>query len=61
MKQVVLKFPDMRSLAEFIISNRLLKIEAITADRNVKATLPDEVIAVAETKFKAQLIVIDAA
>jgi hypothetical protein len=57
-RQVVLKFPDMRSLAKFILSNRLLKIEAISADRTVKGTLPDEVIAVAETEFKAQLLFI---
>ena len=48
----------MRSLAKFILSNRLLKIEAISADRTVKGTLPDEVIAVAETEFKAQLLFI---
>ena len=53
---MVLKFPDMRSLAEFIQANRLLKIDAIKADRTVKATLPVEVIQAAEIKFKAQLI-----
>ncbi len=47
MKQVVLKFPDIKSLAEFVVTNEVSQITTNNEERTVEGAIPDYLIRLA--------------
>ena len=56
MRQVELLFPDVQSMAEFILSQRVSKIETDTANCYLRGLLTDDLIAIAETEYGASVL-----
>ena len=55
-----MKFPDVGSMAEFILVNKVSKIETNTSAKTISGFVSEEHIAIAETKFGAELICLKA-
>lgn len=56
MRQVELVFPDVQSMAEFILSQRVSRVETDTENCYLKGLLTDDLISIAETEFGASVL-----
>jgi hypothetical protein len=56
MRQIELVFPDVESMAEFILSQRVSKIETDTTNCYIKGLLTDDLIRIAETEYGATIL-----
>ena len=56
MKQVLLRFPDAVRMADFILTNKVSKVETDSRETTIKGLLTDQLIAIAETQYEAKLI-----
>ncbi|HZF63263.1 MAG TPA: hypothetical protein VEZ55_02200 [Chitinophagaceae bacterium] len=56
MKQVLLRFPDAVRMADFILTNKVSKVETDSREITIKGLLTDQLIAIAETQYEAKLI-----
>jgi hypothetical protein len=55
-KQVLLRFPDAVRMADFILTNKVSKVETDSREITIKGLLTDQLIAIAETQYEAKLI-----
>jgi hypothetical protein len=58
MKQVELVFPEVTTMAEFILEQKLSKVEFDTEHCNLKGLLTDDLIKIAETEYGATVLFI---
>ena len=59
LKRALLTFPTVAGMAEFILSNKVTKVDANTADCSIPGLFSDELIVIAETQYGAKLLLMD--
>ena len=56
MKQALLKFPDLGSMTEFILRNRLYAVESNSKELTVGGMFTDKHLTIAEGLFNARVV-----
>ena len=56
MKQALLLFPDVGSMAEFIVKNRLSNIESDSKQRSISGVFTDRQLTIAEGLYGARIM-----
>jgi hypothetical protein len=56
MRQVELVFPDAQTMAEFILAQRVSKIETDTENCYLRGLLTDDLVSIAETEYGAGVL-----
>ena len=51
-----MRFPDAVRMADFILTNKVSKVETDSREITIKGLLTDQLIAIAETQYEAKLI-----
>ena len=55
MKQVVLLFPNTSAISDFLINEKVTKVQVNSKDKTVTSKLTDKQITLAETLYKAMV------
>jgi len=59
LKRALLTFPTVAAMAEFILANKVIKVDADTTDCSITGLFSDELLVIAETQYGATLLYTD--